>query len=73
MNLYAGPVYMLHYKYSAVLNICFVTFMYGFGIPLLFPIAVFSLTILYFVEVSMLFYSYRMPPMYDERLSMLVL
>jgi len=47
--------------------------MYGFGVPVLFPYAVFSFVILYFVEKLMLFYSYRLPPMYDERLSQSVL
>lgn len=46
--------------------------MYGFGIPILFPVAVISLIILYFVEKTMLYYSYRMPPMYDEKMSELV-
>ena len=73
INLYAGPLFLMHYKYSTVLNVCFVTFMYGFGIPLLFPVAVLALTILFVVEVSCLFYSYRMPPMYDEQLSVKVL
>jgi len=45
------------------------TFMYGFGIPALFPIAAVSFFVLYVVEKLMLFYGYRLPPMYDERLS----
>ena len=73
MEIYMGPVYYMHYKYSTVLNICFVTMMYGFGLPILFPVAVVGFTILYFLEKSMLYYSYRMPPMYDERLSESVL
>lgn len=40
VELYSGPVYYIHFKYSSVLNITFVTFLYGLGIPLLFPIAV---------------------------------
>lgn len=43
--------------------------MYGFGLPLLFPIALLTFIILYFVEKSMLYWSYQMPPMYDERLN----
>jgi len=68
-NLYAGPEYFMHYKYSAILNVVFCTFMYGFGLPLLFPIAFVTFVILYFVEKSMLYYSYKLPPMYDERLN----
>lgn len=47
--------------------------MYGFGMPVLFPIAAFSFFVLYLCERSMLFYAYRLPPMYDHRLSESVL
>ncbi len=67
INLYSGPVYLMHYKYSTILNVCFVTFMYGFGLPILFPVAILAFLILYFVEKTMLYYSYRQPPMYDEK------
>lgn len=73
IDCYIGPAYELHYKYSAILQTTFVTFMYGFGVPILFPYAVFTFVVLYFVEKIMLFYSYRLPPMYDERLSQSVL
>jgi len=73
IDAYAGPVYFLHYKYSGALNICFVTMMYGFGMPILFPIACCAFIVMCFVEKTMLFYSYRLPPMYDERLSKTVL
>ena len=46
---------------------------YGYGIPILFPIAAASITILYLVEKTMLYYGYRLPPMYDERLSQSVI
>ena len=51
------------------MTISFITFMYGFGMPILFPIACVSFLVLYMVEKLMLFYAYRLPPMYDERLS----
>jgi len=58
MNIYVGSVFEMHYKYSTMLTIAFVTMMFGFGIPLLFPLAVFGLSILYIVEKTMLYYSY---------------
>lgn len=72
-NLYSGPAYLMHYKYSTVLNVCFVTFMYGFGLPLLWPVAIFAMVVLYFSEKTMLYYSYRSPPMYNEKLSEMVI
>jgi len=68
-DTYMGPQYMIHYKYSSVLNICFVTFMYGYGIPILFPIAAVSFLTLYVVEKALIYYSYRQPPMYDNVLN----
>lgn len=69
INTYQGPQYFMHYKYSSVLTIVYMTFMFGFGMPVLFPIAMASFLVLYGLEKGMLFYGYVMPPMYDERLS----
>ena len=69
INIHSGPVYMMHFKYSQLLKTVFVTFTYGFGIPILFPIGAAAIMILYLVEKTMLYYGYRLPPMYDERLS----
>ena len=73
VEIYSGPTYFIHYKYSSILNITFVTFMYGLGIPILFPIAVFAFLVLYLVEKVMIYYSYRQPPMYDNKLNNSVL
>ena len=43
--------------------------MYGIGLPILYPIAVLSFLFLYFVEKLMIYYSYRQPPLYDEKLN----
>ena len=50
VNLYAGPEYLMHFKYSSILNNIFVAFMYGLALPLLFPVALFGLIVLYIVE-----------------------
>ena len=59
VELYSGPVYFIHYKYSSILNITWVTMMYGVGLPVLFPIALVSISVLYLVEKLMIYYSYR--------------
>ena len=69
ISVYQGPLYFMHFKYSSILNTIFITFLYGFGMPVLFPIAAVSFLILYVLEKAYLFYGYVMPPMYDERLS----
>ena len=42
-DLWSGWDYVVHFKYSFVLNVVFVTMMYGVGMPILFPIAAFNL------------------------------
>lgn len=50
VDLYVGPDYVIHFKYSAILNVTFVTMMYGLGMPILFPIAAVSYFIFWAVE-----------------------
>lgn len=50
IELYAGIDHLFHYGYSTVLVTVFVTFMFGFGIPILFPIAACVFIVLYRVE-----------------------
>lgn len=69
INLYSGPEYMMHFKYSGLMNILFVTFMYGLAIPLLFPIALLAYTVLYTCERLTITYFFRKPPMFDEKLN----
>lgn len=69
VELYSGPTFFIHYKYSSILNITFVTMMYGVGLPVLFPVAAVSLFTLYMVEKLMVHYCYRQPPMYDASLN----
>ena len=45
IDTYAGPKYLMYYNVSQLLNIAFVTMMYGYGIPVLFPIAALSFII----------------------------
>jgi hypothetical protein len=47
--------------------------MFGYGMPILFPIASISFLILYMLEKSSLYYSYKLPPMYDHRLNEMIL
>jgi len=48
----------MHFKYAAVMQIVFITMMYGVGLPVLYPIAVVALVILYVSEKYMLYYAY---------------
>jgi len=59
----------MHFKYAAIMNIVYITLMFGIGLPILYPLAVLALVILYVSEKLMLYYSYQGPPKYDEKLS----
>jgi hypothetical protein len=67
--MYSGPDYLMHFKYSSILNVVFVTFMYGLAIPLLFPIAVLYLIVMYCIEKLCITYYFKRPPMFDEKLN----
>ena len=57
--IYAGPEYLIHFKYSDALNVTYITLMYGVGIPLLFPIAALNLFMTYLGERYTVAYAVR--------------
>ena len=69
INLYSGPDYLIHFKYSRMLNIVFVTFMYGLALPWVFPIGLITLIIDYVIEKICIVYYYKDPPSYDNKLN----
>lgn len=69
IELYSGPEYMIHFKYAGMLNVLYVTMMYGIGIPIMFPIAAFTYFILYSVERLTVCYFYQQPPAFDDKLT----
>jgi hypothetical protein len=52
-----------------MLIITWVTFLYGPGLPVLFPIALFGMIILYITNRVMLAYFHRRPPIYDYKMN----
>ena len=73
ISLYSGPDFVMHVRYSYLLNVIFVTMMYGTTMPILFPIAFLSIALVYFLENFMLFYVCKMPVAYDNTLNKMVL
>lgn len=61
---------MIHFRYSTILNIVFICSMYGTAMPLVFPIALLAFVILYISERLQIFYFYKQPPAFDEKLTM---
>ena len=62
--MYAGPAFSLNYKYSYIMVVVYVTFLFGAGLPILFPIAYVSLLGFYITEKLCMAYSNRIPPMF---------
>lgn len=60
---------MIHFKYSQILNVTFVTMMYGLGMPILFPIAAVSYFIFWAVERYQVAFTYPMPPALDDQMT----
>ena len=73
IDIYAGPEYLVHYRYSMIMKIAFITMMYGPSLPLLFPIAFMSYLFIYSLEIFMLYYVYKKPVSYDSNLYKAVL
>jgi hypothetical protein len=69
VNLHAGPDHALHFKYSSVMTVTYMTFMFGVALPVLFPIAAIAFFVLYTVERLTITFFYRKPPMYDEKMN----
>jgi hypothetical protein len=72
-DLYSGWDFCIHFRYAGILNVVFTTFMYGYGIPVLFPIAALTFISYYCQEVLLLFYFYNEPPKFDKSVSDLVI
>ena len=61
VDIYSGPDLQLHFRYSDLMNQIFVAFTYGLSMPLLFPILLFSLINIYWLERYMFAYYYQKP------------
>ena len=65
-DLYSGVDYVIHFKCSGVINIVWVTMMYGVGLPILFPIAAFNFFNQYVCERITVTYQVKLPPALDD-------
>ncbi len=71
IDTWAGPIYLIHYRYATILLQIGVAFMYGTGMPLLYFYAFLAYAILYVNESLLVCYYYREPPAFDEKMTML--
>jgi len=69
IDLYAGPEYMIHFKYSTVIMQVYIAFAYGLFVPFLFITTTIGVLNMYIVERMCMYYFYQYPPSYDDKLS----
>jgi len=67
--IWSGTDYVIHFKYSGVLNIVYIAFFYGIGLPLLFPIAAMSIFSQWVNERFNVAYVNKLPPTLDDKLT----
>lgn len=60
---------MIHFKYSDALNITYVTLLFGLGMPILFPIAIITLSLQELFEKITIAKVARLPPAMDNQLN----
>ena len=68
-KVWGGGEYVIHFKYSGVLNVVYVTMLYGMGMPILFPIAALNLFNQWICERLIVAYFMKRPPALDNKLS----
>ena len=61
---------MIHLRFSTIMNLTFVCFMYGTALPILYPIALWSFFVLFTLERMLVCYYYKQPPALDDKLTM---
>ena len=63
-----GPEFDISSRYATMFTIVYVTLIFGIGMPILYPLAIFNLSVIYLVERYVLAYHYRVPPTMDDRM-----
>ena len=68
-NINLGAEFMFEFRYSNMLTVLSVTFLYSGGMPILYPVAALFFFISYWVDKCLLLRCYRKPIKFDERLA----
>lgn len=69
VNIYSGPDMLFHFRYANITVTVFMAMIYGFGIPLLFPIALFNLCVQYTMDRILIVNIFQKPPLFDAQLN----
>ena len=68
-NVNLGNEFALEFRYSRILTVLSITFLYSGGMPILYPVAAAGLFIAYWMDKCLLFNYYRKPIAFDKLLA----
>jgi hypothetical protein len=68
-ELYSGEDYVIHFRYSGLLNVAYITMLYGLGMPILFVIAALKYFNSYVSERIVVSYFAKQPPTINDSMS----
>lgn len=66
--MYVGPEFLLDARLAQIVAVVWVTYIYSPALPLLLPLAVINLSIIYWIDKTLVLRFYRTPRNYDERI-----
>ena len=69
MKLYSGREFEIYKEYSLLIMFTWVTFLFAPGLPILFPIGLIYMIVLYTTDRLTLAYWHRRPPVFDEHMN----
>ena len=65
VDLYSGAFFYINFRYSALLTLSGLAFLYGTTMPILYPIALAAFIVLWVLDRILIAYYYREPPSYS--------
>lgn len=65
-NINTGSEFMLEFRYSNMLTVLAIAFLYSGGMPILYPVAAIYFFVTYWIDKCMLFYCTRRPIKFDN-------
>jgi hypothetical protein len=68
VSIYSGPNYEIFMKYAFMMKFIAISFVFGYSLPVLFPITFLALVNLYVTDKYALAYLYQKPPNYDGKI-----
>lgn len=65
-DLYTGPEFTLDYRLAQIVAFTWVSFMFGPGMPILFPISAIAFIVMYWIDKWLVLRFYRLPKNFDS-------